>query len=206
MKSAISNWIYLIYGYSIEIQISDIVYYKVCSIWYTKHFIFERSLASQNCFVALWHLWIVVLTLSTSHIEEVLRNCLMWENRKHCTKLQWSVLQQSLLQLQLYSTTFAKGQILLQDKFCQRENFPFNFPKGKFLPKDNFCWREKLLRENFCLRKNFAKGKILLRGEFCLRTNFAKGKKMLRENFCLRTISAKEKNAKGKKLLKDKFC
>ena len=105
MKSAISNWIYLIYGYSIEIQISDIVYYKVCSIWYTKHFIFERSLASQNCFVALWHLWIVVLMLSTSQIEEVLQNCLIWENRKHYTKLQWSVLQQSLLQLQLYSTT-----------------------------------------------------------------------------------------------------
>lgn len=105
MKSAISNWIYQIYGYSIEIQISDIAYYKVCSIWYTEHFIFERSLASQNCFVALWHLWIVVLMLSTSQIEEVLQNCLIWENRKHYTKLQWSVLQQSLLQLQLHSTT-----------------------------------------------------------------------------------------------------
>ena len=99
------NWIYHIYGYSIEIQISDIAYYKVCSIWYTEHFIFERSLASQNCFVALWHLWIVVLMLSTSQIEEVLQNCLIWENRKHYTKLQWSVLQQSLLQLQLHSTT-----------------------------------------------------------------------------------------------------
>ena len=33
--------------YSIGIQISDIAYYKVCSIWYTEHFIFERSLASQ---------------------------------------------------------------------------------------------------------------------------------------------------------------
>ena len=43
--------------------------------------------------------------LSTSQIEEVLQNCLIWENRKHYTKLQWSVLQQSLLQLQLYSTT-----------------------------------------------------------------------------------------------------
>ena len=105
MKSAISNWIYQIYGYSIEIQISDIAYYKVCSIWYTEHFIFERNLASRNCFVALWHLWIVVLTLSTSQIEEVLQNCLMWENRKHCTKLQWSVLQQPLLRPQLYPTT-----------------------------------------------------------------------------------------------------
>ena len=103
MKSAISNWIYRIYGYSIEIQISDIVYYKVCSIWYTKHFILERSLASQNCFVALWHLWIVVLTLSTSQIEEVLQNCLIWENRKHYTKLQWSkrdFIQQNLCKLQ----------------------------------------------------------------------------------------------------------
>ena len=105
MKSTISNWIYLIYGYSIEIQISDIVYYKVCSIWYTKHFIFESSLASQNCFVALWHIGKIVLMLSTSQIEEVLQNCLIWENRKHYTKLQWSVLQQSLLQLQLHSTT-----------------------------------------------------------------------------------------------------
>ena len=43
--------------------------------------------------------------LSTSQIEEVLKNCLIWENRKHYTKLQWSVLQQSLLQLQLRSTT-----------------------------------------------------------------------------------------------------
>ena len=105
MKSTISNWVYLIYGYSIEIQISDIVYYKVCSIWYTKHFIFESSLASQNCFVALWHIGKIVLMLSTSQIEEVLQNCLIWENRKHYTKLQWSVLQQSLLQLQLHSTT-----------------------------------------------------------------------------------------------------
>jgi len=43
--------------------------------------------------------------LSTSQIEEVLQNCLTWENRKHCTKLQRSVLQQSLRRLQLYSTT-----------------------------------------------------------------------------------------------------
>ena len=92
--------LYLIYRYSIEIQISDIVYYKVCSKWYTKHFIFESSLASQNCFVALWHIGKIVLMLSTPQIEEVLQNCLIWENRKHYTKLRWSVLQ-----LQLRSTT-----------------------------------------------------------------------------------------------------
>ena len=152
MKSAISNWIYLIYGYSIEIQISDIVYYKVCSIWYTKHFIFERSLASQNCFVALWHLWIVVLTLSTSHIEEVLRNCLMWENRKHAQNYNDQYYNNH------YYNYICTPQLLLRDKFCCRTNFAKGkiLLKGKFLPKDNFCWR-----------KNFAKGKFLLKEKFC---------------------------------------
>ena len=91
-----------------------------------KHFIFERSLASQNCFVALWHLWIFVLMLSTSQIEEVLQNCLIWENRKHYTKLQWSVHQQPLLQLQLHSTT------------PLQENYNFNLTYNYTLYNHNY--------------------------------------------------------------------